>query len=940
MITETPSGSDVPLVGDVVADVYVDPTDHAVVERAAADLAADVERVTGARPSVVNALAGSDVAVIVGTLGESEGVELCRDAADADFGADLAALADERESFVVAPIQNPPVEADAAVLVAGSDRRGTAYGVYELSRELGVSPWYWWADVAPDERETVAVEAGTYRRGPPDVRFRGVFLNDEDWGLRPWSSETHAPEEAQDRDGVTPSTYERLFELLLRLRANVVWPAMHPGTKAFYRYDDVEALADEYAILVGTSHCEPMHRNNVDEWDDSFGEWNYATNRDRIREYWRERVERVADSENVFTVGMRGIHDSGMPGGETRAETHALLQQVLDDQRALLDEAHDAPVAEVPQVFCPYKEVLDIYRSGLDVPEDVCLLWPDDSHGYVRELPSPDERERPGGSGIYYHLSYWGRPHDYLWLASVPPSVVRHELLKTYDAGARECWVVNVGDVKPTEKAMEYFLDMAWDVERAREEPVESWLRRWAAREFDEGVAADVADLLREYYRLCLARKPEHMGWSTVYPNTQPTDPAFSVTHGGDEAARRRDAFADLVERVEAVRERLPPADHAAFFELVGYPVRSAAAMNEKYLAGARSKRYAAQGRASVERHADRAMAAHERIAELTERYNEEIRDGKWAGMQSHAPRDLPVFDAPTTASVELRDGAALGVAIEGRADPVSPGEAPTPSLPPIHAATDRARFIDVFARGDAPVEWTAETDADWLTLDTDGGTVAEESRVWVGVDWAAHPEGRARATVTITGAGERRQVSVRTDATPSDGSVVTLDGVAAVEAESYDRRTPGAHARWTTSDVPGRHTGATMALEPSVFDAHEPGNAPTLEYDVDLPPGEATVAVYCLPTQALTAERNLRYTVTLGEDRQVVSIDPDGGEHDPEWQGNVLRGAAVGTTTHTVDGSDTLVLAGLDPGLVVDRIVVTVNGRDETYLGPRSTRV
>ncbi|WP_123537688.1 glycosyl hydrolase 115 family protein [Halosimplex salinum] len=937
MITETPGEGDVPLVGDGVADVYVDPDDHGVVERAAEDLTADVERVTGARPSVVNGLDGSGAVVVVGTLGESAGVDACRDAADAD----LDALADERESFVVETLADPPVDADAAVLVAGSDRRGTAYGAYELGRELGVSPWYWWADVAPDQRETAAVEAGTHRDGPPDVTYRGVFLNDEDWGLRPWSSETHAPEEARDRDGVTPSTYERLFELLLRLRANVVWPAMHPGTKAFYRYDGIEALADEYAIAIGTSHCEPMHRNNVDEWEDAFGDWNYATNGDRILEYWRDRVERVADYENVFTVGMRGIHDSGMPGGDTREETTELLQRVLDDQRDLLDDAHDAPVADVPQVFCPYKEVLDLYRGGLDVPDDVCLMWPNDSHGYVRELPTPAERDRPGGSGIYYHLSYWGRPHDYLWLSSVPPAVVRHEMLKAYDAGARECWVVNVGDVKPTEKELEYFLETAWDVSGAREEPVESWLRRWAAREFDDRVADEVAAVLREYYRLCLARKPEHMGWSTVYPNTQPADPAFSATRGGDEAERRRGAFEDLVDRVETVRERLPESDHAALFELVEYPVRCAAATNEKYLAAARSKRYAAQGRASVDRHAARAMDAHEHIAALTERYDE-VRDGKWKGMMSHEPRDLPVFDEPTTATVELRDGAALGVAIEGRTDPVSYGEAPPPSLPTIHAAIDRARFVDVFARGDAPVDWTAETDADWIALDTESGTVADECRLWVDVDWDAHPGGQAAGTVTVSGAGagEQRRVRVRADARTPDGDVVAVDGVAAVEAEAYGRRTPGEHARWTACDVPGRHSGAAMALDPPVFESHDPEDAPTLAFDLDLPAGEATVTVYCLPTQALTADRDLRYAVTLGDDRRVVSIDPDGGEHDPEWQGNVLRGAAVGTSTHTVDGSGTLVLAGLDPGLVVDRIVVTVGGEHETYLGPRATHV
>ncbi|WP_255681372.1 glycosyl hydrolase 115 family protein [Natrinema sp. SYSU A 869] len=778
------------------------------------------------------------------------------------------------------------------------------------------------------------------------MTYRGIFLNDEDFGLRPWAAETFAPEEADDRPGIGPTTYARIFELLLRLKANTVWPAMHPDTKAFYRYPENSAVADEYAIIVGTSHCEPMHRNNVDEWDDSRGEWNYATNREQILTYWRSRVEAVADGENVFTLGMRGIHDSGMPGEETRAETVELLQQVIDDQRRVLDEVHDRPVEEIPQVFCPYKEVLDVYRGGLDVPEDVCLMWPDDNHGYVRELPLDAERKREGGSGVYYHLSYWGRPHDYLWLSSVPPGLIRSELTKAYDAGARDYWVVNVGDIKPTEAELEFALDLAWDVEATRSVSSDEWLRDWAAREFGETHADDIAGILAEYYRLSLARKPEHMGWSTVYPDTHPDEPAFSFVHKGDEARRRVEAFERLVERAESVNEDLPPERRPSFYQLVLYQVRCAAAMSKKYLHAARSRLYAGQGRTSANHYAELAKRAHRCIEAETRYYNEDLCDGKWEGMLSHRPRDLPVFDAPATASLTPREGAALGVAVEGRRTPVRGDESTPPSLPTFDPGVDPDRFVDVFARGDKPVEWSATPSDEWIDVDATEGVVEDELRLWVGVDWDAIPTQRATGDVTIEGAGVEKTVRVETASPRSEphGDFVETNGAVAIEAERYSRTHDGDPGVWTRCDVPGRVSGTTVAVEPSTFSSHDPGSdaAPLLEYDIELSTtGSVDIEVQCIPTQALNEQRDLRYAVSVDSgERAVVSTDPDGGEHDPQWQVNVLRGATIETTTHEIEtrGTHTLQLRALDPGLVVDRIVVYADRDRETYLGPRES--
>ncbi|SFL33626.1 Glycosyl hydrolase family 115 [Halogranum rubrum] len=953
MISNTPVSDGVQLVSDgVTADVYVDESDADVVNIAAEDFRADVERVTDYRPELVTTLDDlSSIAVIVGTVRSAEGIHRCLDDCD---GVDVEALADERESFVIQTVEDPLPNVRSAVLILGSDRRGTAFGVYELSKQVGVSPWYWWADVAPDSQETVVVEPGTYRYGPPSVAYRGVFLNDEDWGLRPWASETFAPEEAAERPGLGPTTYAKIFELLLRLKANTVWPAMHPGTKAFYRYPENADIADQYAIVVGTSHCEPMHRNNVDEWEESFGEWNYATNRGRVLEYWRTRVESVSAYENVFTLGMRGIHDSGMPGGDTEPETRELLQAVLDDQRQLLATTHDRPVEAIPQVFCPYKEVLDLYRSGLDVPDDVCLMWPDDSHGYLRELPTETERARAGGSGVYYHLSYWGRPHDYLWLSSVPLGVVSTEMQKAYDAGARECWVVNVGDIKPTEKELEFFLDLAWDVDLGGHESPTAWLSDWAAREFGDAHAGEVADILSEYYRLSLARKPEHMGWSRVYPDTQPGDPEFSFTHAGDEAHRRLRAFADLAERAEAVYDALPAARQPSFYQLVLYQLRCSAAMSEKYLHAARSRFYADHGRVSANRYADAALDAHDRIRAETDHYNETLLDGKWDGMMCASPRDLPVFDPPEVDRVTPNEGSALGVAVEGRRHPLDGGAEPDGvhgKLPTFHADVERTHFVDLFNRGDTPFGWAAATSHDWIDLGDETGTVADERRLRISVDWEAMLETREKGTITVTGAGATYRIGVEASRSTHDSErdvaadFVEVDGVVAIEAEHASRTTTGSPGRWVSCDAPGRLSGATVCTEPTRFPSHDSrATAPCLEYDVALDSyGTATVDVQCLPTQALNDHRDLRYAVAFDDGpRTVVSVDPEGDEHHPEWQANVLRGAAIGTSEHDVDAAEahTLRLWALDPGLVVDRVVVYTDAERATYLGPRETAI
>lgn len=600
------------------AALVVSTNDFPVVQIASRDLATDLERVTGSRPVIFHQLPTNAPAVLIGTLGQSAIIDdlVARGLLDA------AALRGQWESFLITTISNPAPGIAHALVIVGSDRRGTAFGVYELSEAIGVSPWHWWADVAPEPKSNLYVAAAARRFGPPSVKYRGIFINDEDWGLQPWAAKTFEPETGD----IGPRTYAKVCELLLRLKANYLWPAMHPCTKAFNHYPQNKLVADDYAIVMGSSHCEQMLRNNVTEYDEKeIGPWNYELNRTNILAYWQQRLGENGKFENIYTIGMRGIHDSGMPGGGNIAQKAARLQRVIDDQRELIARTINPDPALVPQIFCPYKEVLPLYQHGVRVPGDVTLVWPDDNHGYIRQLSNAAEQQRSGGAGVYYHLSYWGAPEDYLWLCTTPPALIWEEMHKAWEQAARTVWVVNVGDIKPGEIGMEFFLRLAWDITPWHEDAQPVFLRAWAERNFGPAHAAEIAAILEEYYRLNFACKPEHLHLAQ-----------FTKNYG--EIPDRLQRFQQLVARTDVVLSALPAAQQDGFYELVAYSVRGAALANQMHLSD------------SIET----AQAAYDQIQVETRRYNETIAGGKWRHIISSNPRNRPALrkpDAKTFAS-------------------------------------------------------------------------------------------------------------------------------------------------------------------------------------------------------------------------------------------------------------------------------------------------
>ena len=547
------------------------------------------------------------------------------------------------------------------ILVEGHNGRSAAYGLLELSRMAGVSPWVWWGDVVPERRARLSLPETFQMEHTPSVAYRGIFINDEDWSLRNWAWKHY--EKTDQFGAMGPKTYKAIFQLLLRLRANAIWPGMHTGTPGFFTIKGNKEMADSCGILIGTSHCEPLLRNNVAEWDHAKrGAYNYITNREQVQQYWIERLKEVKGSEEFFTIGMRGIHDGSMEGVKTKQEKLDGLQQVIDDQRELIRKYYNKNVEKVPQVFIPYKEVLEIMESGLKVPDDVTLMWCDDNYGYMTRLSDAEQQKRSGGGGVYYHLSYWGRPHDYMWLTTTQPGLVYSEMKAAYDHNCRKLWIVNVHDPKVAAYDLEFFLDMAWDIDAINPNTINQHLENWLCRQFGEKAGKKLAPAMHDFYRLCGIRKPEFMGWTQVeldkklYPRgrSQVIDTEFSESAFGNELNRYLSDYDKIAQQVSETKRLVRPELADAYFAAIQYPVLAAQAMAEKMLYAQRARsRYLGQTDKAMEGRQDymyamswASMKAYRRIQAFTDRYNN-MGGGKWKGIMNMMPRDLNVFNPP-----------------------------------------------------------------------------------------------------------------------------------------------------------------------------------------------------------------------------------------------------------------------------------------------------
>jgi hypothetical protein len=925
--TEPQPGSFCLAHSGTAASVYADTNDFSGVVRAAEDLCSDVARVTGVRPPIVHdtSASGTNV-IIVGTIGRSTAVDrLIREGK-----LDVSSIQKQWESFLIQVVPEPLPAVASGLVIAGSDKRGTIYGIYDLSEQIGVSPWYWWADVPVRHKDALFVKAGRYIQGPPAVRYRGIFLNDEAPSLTGWVKEKYGTYNHQ--------FYTNVFELLLRLKGNYLWPAMWDNS---FDTDDRlnPKLADEYGIVMSTSHHEPMMRA-WKEWERAGhrkGSWDYSRNAEVLRTFWEEGVRRTKDYEKVITIGMRG--DGDEPMSET--DSISLLESIVADQRQIIGRVMNTNVAAVPQVWALYKEVLGYYEKGMRVPDDVTLLWCDDNWGNLRRLPTPDERRRPGGAGIYYHFDYVGGPRNYKWLNTVPITKVWEQMNLAYHYGADRIWIVNVGDLKPMEFPIEFFLTFAWNPERWSKDGLREYARLWAQREFGVEHAAGIAEIVSRYTKYNGWRKPE-----LLEPGT------FSLTQY-EEADRVMNGWNSITQKAEEIYRLLPEDARDAFYELVLYPTKACAVVNDLYITAGRNQLYASQGRASANALAARARSLFQEDANLSAYYNRTLAGGKWDHMmdQTHIGYTYwqqPVSNSmPVVTEVKLASAPQMGIAIQGSPS-AWPGETNEPVLPDFDSYNRPRRYIDVFNRGQQPFRFTATADAPWILLSAAEETVDKEQRVWISVNWEKAPLGASEGIVRLAGPDAEPfavKVKARNSSEPSRGALkgfVEANGCVAIEAEHFSNKVAASVARWERIPDFGRALSGMAVFPVTAPSVTPPENSPRLEYQMYVfDTGQVQLESIIAPTLNFMPERGLRFAASVDDEPpQILTAAPKGfvaGDGVRDWEETVKASVHKVKSTHAIDkpGYHTLKIWMVDPGIVLEKLVINFGGLKPSYFGP-----
>lgn len=584
--------------------ILMDKNDFAGAIRAGKNLQTDIQKVTGIEPLfLTDNLTETKQIIIIGTLGKNQWI----DQLVKDKKLNISDLQGKWEKFQTQIIENPFEGVKRALVIVGSDKRGTIYGAYDIAEQIGVSPWHWWADVPVKKHANIFVQTGNHTKGEPKVKYRGIFINDEAPALSGWTNEKNG--------GFNHKLYEKVFELILRMKGNYLWPAMWGSA---FQVDDPmnPILADEYGIVIGTSHHEPLMRAH-DEWrryGKDKGKWDYAKNDSTLREFWKESMQQRFTRENIVSVGMRGDGDEPM----SRETATALLEKIVTDQRNIISEVTGKDASETPQLWALYKEVQDYYDKGMRVPDDVTLLLCDDNWGNIRKLPNLDAKPRKGGYGIYYHFDYVGGPRNYKWMNTNMIPRIWEQMNLAYQYDARQIWIVNVGDIKPMELPISFFLDQAWNPEKWNADNISSYTYRWAKQTFGDKYAKDIAGFVDKYAKYNARCKPELLS-----PDTYSLD-------NYDEFKTVISDYNSLAEKAQKVYDNLDAEYKDAYYQLVLFPILACANLNELYYTVALNRKYAKQGLVEANILADKAELLFKKDAELSDYFNTKLANGKW----------------------------------------------------------------------------------------------------------------------------------------------------------------------------------------------------------------------------------------------------------------------------------------------------------------------
>jgi hypothetical protein len=585
--------------------IYIDDNDFPLVKKSAELLQLDIEMVTGKKPAIVTTLSStSDNIIVVGSLEKSSAItQLIR-----QKKINTTNITGKWEAYQLQSVRNPFTGYKNGLIITGSDRRGAAYGVVEFSNQMGVSPWYWWADVPVKKKPEIFIRTNIVFNDAPKIKYRGIFINDEAPALSGWTKEKFG--------GFNHKFYEKVFELLLRLKGNYLWPAMWGN--AFYDDDSLSIkVADEYGIVIGTSHHEPLMRAH-DEWR-RYGKkqkWNYDSTEAGLKEFWRGGMRR-AWNEKIVSIGMRGDGDEPM----SRETATSLLERIVKDQRIIIAEVTGKPDEQTPQLWALYKEVQDYYDKGMRVPDDVTLLLCDDNWGNIRKLPKLTDASRKGGYGIYYHFDYVGGPRNYKWLNTNPLPRIWEQMHLAYEYNVRQIWIVNVGDIKPMEFPVSFFLDYAWDPNKIGTDDLKKYTENWSAAQFGNKYAKDIAELVATYGKYNGRRKPEMLDAHTYSFNYGEWDNVVAD-------------YNTLLAKAEKINAKLPVQYKDAFFQLVLHPIKACANLNEMYYNVALNGEAYQKKYAKANDYADKVKKLYENDSLITRQYHQ-LNNGKWNQMMS-----------------------------------------------------------------------------------------------------------------------------------------------------------------------------------------------------------------------------------------------------------------------------------------------------------------
>ncbi|GAB3280167.1 hypothetical protein GCM10027347_55220 [Larkinella harenae] len=814
------------------AVIYVDKGEPELVKTAANLLQQDIERVTDKKIPIV---AGIDQirknVIVIGTLPQSSLLKQLV----AQKKINSAAIRGQWEGSLTQTIQNPVRGVSHALVVAGNDRRGAAYGVFELSKQFGVSPWYWWADVPMVKRKELYVKSGVTLTDSPKVKYRGIFLNDEAPALSGWTKEKFG--------GFNHQFYEKVFELILRLKGNYIWPAMWGN--AFYADDSLNIkAADKFGVVVGTSHHEPLMRAH-DEWRRfGSGPWNYESNKEKLQQFWRDGIKR-ATNEKIVSIGMRGDGDEPM----SRETATALLERIVADQRTIISDVTGKPASETPQLWALYKEVQEYYDKGMRVPDDVTLLLSDDNWGNLRKLPRLAEKPRQGGYGIYYHFDYVGGPRNYKWLNTNPLPRIWEQMHLAWEHKVRNIWIVNVGDLKPMEFPISFFLDYAWNPEKIDADQLTAYTENWAASQFGKQHAKDIAQLLATYGKYNSRRKPELLDANT-----------YSLKTG--EWKKVVADYDALLQKAEAIDRELPATAKDAYFQLVLHPIKACANLNRMYYNVALNKDAYQRKQKETNAFADQVKQLYANDSLITRQYHQ-LNNGKWNHLMSQTHIGYTYWQQPNQQK-----------------------------MPAVH----------------------------YLTA---GSVVASTNQNEV-----ASTEKRASVPDNVSGnvfyQDEKRGVSI--------------------EADHYTRAVNTNNITWKILPDHGR-TGSAITPFPVTASEQKPGgNAPHLEYDfVTYSDGEFTANAYFSPTLNFFRDENgLQYAISIDDETpQIISLNKEDKTSDKGiWNKWAAENIIIKSSKHTLakPGKHTVKFWMVNPGVVLQKLVLDFGGLEPSYLGPEET--